>query len=230
MSHPEPINISAFGDDELADLFKADPPWVRLVMVTTADGHTTGPSGSSRDISGPRDLEIMTLLRALSDAVMVGATTAVADGYSDIRVRAARHHLRRPGAPGPRLCVVSSSGAIPRDAAMFRAQSRPVVLTSAVGARRLVDVDAEIIVAGETAVDLSVALIALNERGIHSIACEGGATLAQSLLREGLVDEVNLTISPVPTGTGTAFPTLETPWRLVTHAVDNEWKFLRFLR
>jgi riboflavin-specific deaminase-like protein len=230
MSHPEPINISDFGDGELADLFKAEPPWVRVVMVTTADGHTTGPSGTSRDISGPRDLEIMTLLRALSDAVMVGATTAIADGYSDIRVRAARHHLRRPGQPRPRLCVVSSSGEIPRDAAMFQAENRPIVLTSSVGARRLVDVDAEIIVAGETAVDLPVALIALNERGIHSISCEGGAALAQSLLREGLVDEVNLTIAPIPNGHGPAFPTLESPWRLATHAFDNEWTFLRFLR
>jgi riboflavin-specific deaminase-like protein len=230
VSHPVPIDISGLDDDALAALFKAEPPWVRVVMVTTSDGHTTGPSGSSRDISGARDLDIMTLLRSLSDAVMVGATTAVSDGYTDIRVRVARQHLRGLHRPEPRLCVVSSSGQIPHDAAMFRAESRPIVLTSALGAHHLTGVDAEIIVTGESSVDLSVALIALNDRGIHNISCEGGATLARALLEEGLVDEVNLTISPVPAGFGPVFPTLEAPWRLATHAIDNEWTFLRFLR
>jgi riboflavin-specific deaminase-like protein len=230
LAHPHPIDISGFGDEELAALFSAETPWLRLVMVITEDGHTTGPSGSSRDISGPRDLEVMTLLRALSDAVMVGATTAVADSYCRIRVRASRQHLRRSQSPEPRLCVVTSSGNIPLDSAMFREQSRPIIITSALGAQRLIHADAEVIVAGDNSVDLPVALIALNDRGIHSISCEGGTSLARSLLHDGLVDEVDLTVSPTPTGRGPVFPTLEAPWHLETHAVDGEWSFLRFLR
>lgn len=65
----------------------AFPPKVTLSLVLSLDGQLCGPDGSSRSISGPEDLEWLRRLRAASDAVIVGAATAAAEGYRDIRIR-----------------------------------------------------------------------------------------------------------------------------------------------
>jgi riboflavin-specific deaminase-like protein len=231
VQHPSPVDISGLDDEHLTQMYAASAsPWVRLVMVVTQDGHTTGPSGSSRDISGPRDLDVMTLLRALSDAVVVGATTAIADGYSRISVRQSRRHLREGRLPEPRLCVMSRSGDIPRNSPMFKDGVRPIIVTTELGAQKLMSLDAEVIIVGERTMDLQVALSALHDRGITRISVEGGSTVARAFLDEGLIDEVDLTVSPVSTGHGPLFPPLDDTWNLSSHAIDHDWRFLRFVR
>src|SRR5207253_1278863 len=53
---------------------------------------------------------------------------------------------------------------------------------------------------GEERVDLRLALDALRQRGYRRILCEGGPNTFGELLRQRLVDELFLTVSPVLAG------------------------------
>src|SRR5262249_45710059 len=55
---------------------------------------------------------------------------------------------------------------------------------------------ADVVVAGERAVDLARALGALSERGARHVLAEGGPTLNGELARAGLLDELCVTLSP----------------------------------
>jgi len=63
------------------------PGAVALSLVVSLDGQLCGPDGSSRSISGPEDLDWLRRLRASSDAVVVGASTAATENYGPIKVR-----------------------------------------------------------------------------------------------------------------------------------------------
>ena len=61
---------------------------------------------------------------------------------------------------------------------------------------------------GARDVDLAAMLKTLREQyKVRTLACEGGPTLFRSLLEEGLVDQLNLTIAPYMFG-GAKAPTL----------------------
>src|SRR6202012_427033 len=59
---------------------------------------------------------------------------------------------------------------------------------------------ADIIVAGETSVDLRAAVSALAERGHRRMLAEGGPHLLAQLVEAGLLDELCLTIGPQMAG------------------------------
>ena len=62
---------------EIASHYEAPrETWVRANMVISQDGHFVGPNNTSRDLTGPADLKLLLLLRALSDVILVGANTA----------------------------------------------------------------------------------------------------------------------------------------------------------
>ena len=93
--------------DELLDF----EPALALSLVLSLDGQLCGHDGSSRSISGPEDLDWLRRLRAASDAVIVGASTAEREHYGPIRVREEHSDARaRHGmAPHPHLVIVRSS-------------------------------------------------------------------------------------------------------------------------
>jgi diaminohydroxyphosphoribosylaminopyrimidine deaminase/5-amino-6-(5-phosphoribosylamino)uracil reductase len=80
-------------------------PWVVLKLAATLDGRIAAPDGSSKWITGPQARADAHLLRAESDAVLVGAGTVRADDPS-LTVRDA------PGDDPLRIVL----GAIPEDA------------------------------------------------------------------------------------------------------------------
>ena len=80
-----------------------------------------------------------------------------------------------------------------------------VVLTKAVSDAHLAGLRSEgisYIFAGETALDLRLALDILNrELGVKRLLVEGGGTTNGSFLRAGLIDEINLILCPAVDGT-----------------------------
>ncbi|MFT4264637.1 MAG: dihydrofolate reductase family protein [Nocardioides sp.] len=58
-----------------------DGPWLRVTMVSSADGAATGSDGLSGSINNEADAAVFSALREGADAVVVGAGTARAEGY-----------------------------------------------------------------------------------------------------------------------------------------------------
>ncbi len=163
-------------------------------MVSTLDGRAAGCDGTSESLTSRADRTVLGVIRELSDAVLVGAET--------LRREPRLVPRRRP------LVVVSGSGRLGPAAARSSAPTASpgaappmLVVTTSAGARRLAAErpEAEAIVApvdDSGQVPLTAVMAALRERGLHRIAAEGGPSLGAALVREGLVDELCLTVMP----------------------------------
>ena len=182
-------------------------PHLRLNFVTSPDGAAT-VAGLSAGLQTPGDNRVFGLLRDLADVVLVGAGTIRDEGYGALRPgaerRARRVELGR--AEVPVMAMVSNRLDLDPAADLFtRAPVRPVVITHANAERARLDAlgeVADVLVAGEQAVDLAAALAGLAERGIPRILCEGGPTLFGALLAAGCVHQLCLSITPRLVGAG----------------------------
>ncbi len=187
--------------DSLEDLYAVDGPVLRAGFVHSVDG-AIAVDGSSEGLSSAPDKAVFRALRAVCDAVVVGAGTARAEDYGPVLLsksgavwRAAR------GLPHPPLVLVSRSLDLDPGARCFTGAARPIVLTCAAAAAPagLTEV-ADVIVKGEETVDLLAGLAALRERGLAHLLCEGGPALLTDLLRLRAVDELCLTTTPLLVG------------------------------
>jgi riboflavin biosynthesis pyrimidine reductase len=173
------------GDAELDELYAApSTPWLRVNMVSTADGAATGPDGRSGGINNAADQRVFETLRRLCDAVLVGAGTARAEGY------------RSASKP---LVVVSRSGRVPDRLREARAGSVLVATCSAaewLTETRSVLGEENVLVLGQYHVDLVALKRELAERGLGHVLSEGGPHLLRDLLAEGVVDELDWTVVP----------------------------------
>jgi riboflavin biosynthesis pyrimidine reductase len=179
---------------------------VRVNFVTSLDG-VVEVEGRSGQLGGPADRDAFMAMRAVADAVLVGAGTVRAEDYGPIRLDEETRSRRasRGQTPLPALAVVSASGRLDPSARLFsgkEAGSRPIVLTTEAGARPELEGVADVVRCGAEQVDLDRALAALAERGLDRILCEGGPSLAGDLLRAERVDELCLTVSPLLVGSG----------------------------
>ena len=208
---------SALDDAALAALYNypdlGAPParWLRANMVASLDGAAT-VDGRSGGLSGELDQQVFALLRAHADVILVGAGTARAEGYAPVRpdpegLRWAWLRDGRP--PSAPIAVVTRALGLDLDGALIAGappHAPTIIITteSAMPGRRVAAAarNAEVIVAGETSVDLKAAVDALAERGHQRISCEGGPHLLAQLAGAGLVDELCLTVSPVLAGPG----------------------------
>jgi riboflavin biosynthesis pyrimidine reductase len=164
-------------------------PWLRANMVCSADGAITGPDHKSAGVSSPADRYVFSALRRLCDVVLVGAGTARAEGYRPARVPIALVSAR--------LDLELSSPLL------AQADPRTIVYTAAsAGAEQIAATSAvaDLVLCGESQVDLGFAVDDLHRRGLLHVLCEGGPTLLRTVLGDGLLDELCLTISPVLVG------------------------------
>jgi riboflavin biosynthesis pyrimidine reductase len=184
-------------------------------FVSSIDGVAAigGVEMSSAEISGAAaaDRFVMALLRAVADAVVVGAGTVRehdgpwtaekafppgAESFSRLRVGIA-------ASESPTLVVVTASGELPGE---HPALADAIVVTTSAGARSLarggVQVGEVIDVGHADRVDGAVAIDRLRERGDQRILTEGGPRLMGAMLDASAVDQLFLTISPKLIGGG----------------------------
>ncbi len=164
-------------------------PFVTLKLATSVDGRIATGSGESQWITGPEARRLVHGMRARHDAVMVGGGTARADDPS-LTVRGLG--VKRQ----PVRVVVSRRGDLPAKGVLVRtAREVPVWVCHDAEA----DLPEALAGAGVEGVPCAVrgrhveigsALDALAERGITRVFCEGGGSLAASLLQAGAVDEM----------------------------------------
>lgn len=202
------------GDASLAALYaypvQRPQPWLRANMVASLDGAAT-VRGRTGGLSGEADRQVFALLRALADVILVGAGTVRVEGYGPVRPESEGLQwawLRRGRPPSPPIAVITRRLHLDPDSPLITGapgNAPTIVITTEAapaGQRAVVGRTAEVIVAGETDVDLGVATDALVRRGYPHILTEGGPHLLGQLAGAGLLDELCLTVSPLVTGPG----------------------------
>ena len=173
--------------DDLAELYAVPAgsgSWLRVNMVSTVDGAATGEGGLSGGINNPADKQVFDTLRGLSDAVLVGAGTARAEGYGPVD---------KP------IVLVSRGASVPgslRDAEPGLVQLATVSDAEHLDeARSLLGPD-HVHVVGSSRVDLVELRARLGALGLRHVLCEGGPHLLRDLLDQGAVDEIDATTVP----------------------------------
>jgi riboflavin biosynthesis pyrimidine reductase len=184
-------------------------------FVSTIDGVVAIPAvpRSNALIADGSDGDrfLMGLLRALADAVLIGAGTLASSPtgtwlpekvYPPAREAFAELRRRLGRRERPEIAILTGHGSITPEHPLLA--SGAVVLTSNAGAVRLdgkLPGASTIVTLGEeTIIDPQLAFDALLARGHRTILCEAGPHTHGALLASGLVDELFLTISPLLAG------------------------------
>jgi len=154
----------------------------------------------------------MALLRACADAVLIGAGTLRATPghhwtpehvFPGLAASFARMRKQLGRTLDPRLVVLTGTGDV--DVTHPAIAGGATVLTTTEAAKslraRLPD-SCDVIESGHKEVDMSAALDELRSRGFNVVLTEGGPHVMGELIKDGLLDEAFLTISPVVAGRG----------------------------
>jgi diaminohydroxyphosphoribosylaminopyrimidine deaminase/5-amino-6-(5-phosphoribosylamino)uracil reductase len=166
-------------------------------IAQSLDGRIATVAGASRWISGPEDIRHTHRLRALSDAILVGAGTVRADdpllttravaGPSPVRVvldpdrrLGADRRVFAGGPPTLLLCAADALAAAP-----------PPGRAELVGLPR-----------GPDGIAIPAVLAALAARGLRRIFVEGGGLTVSRFLAAGALDRLHVTIAPLLLGSG----------------------------
>jgi riboflavin-specific deaminase-like protein len=190
-------------------------PFVRINVASTADGKLAPHTRHFVPFTSPRDRELLLELRSEADAVMSGARTVdlgkINLGPGPARFR--RKRLRN-GLPEYNLrVVVSGSASLDPNAEIFRHRFSPIIVLAARTAdrrklERLREVADEVKLCGEREIDFVEALAWLRQQWkVRHLLCEGGGEVNAALFRQGVVDEIYQTVSPLVFG-GRDAPTM----------------------
>jgi diaminohydroxyphosphoribosylaminopyrimidine deaminase/5-amino-6-(5-phosphoribosylamino)uracil reductase len=170
----------------------AGRPFVQLKLAVDAGGMVPAGNGAPQFVTGEETRAHAHLLRAQTDAILVGSGTMTAD---DPELT-----CRLPGLAerSPIRVVMSSGGTLPASAKMrASAAAFPVWVVCAESARpagraeleRIGIVLIPVAAGPDGRPDMRAAMHALAGRGITRVLVEGGPALAQAVLKADLIDE-----------------------------------------
>lgn len=168
-------------------------PFVFINSAMSADGKISSIERKQIRISGKEDLMRVDELRALSDAIMVGVGTVLADDPGlRVKSRSLQEKRKERGLAGEPLRIVADSNARTPANAKVLGPGCMIAVSHSAPEDRLERLGSacEIIKCGTEVVDLPALMEELYERGIKRLMVEGGARLNWSLIELGLVDEI----------------------------------------
>lgn len=178
---------------------KAIRPFVGLKLAMSLDGRIAPAGGQRVWLTGREAREEVHRLRAGFDGILVGTRTWKAD---DPRLTAR-------GSVVPRILpvriILDRRGEVPGSAQVLADDPPTLVVTSSCEAPGLRDrlggrADVLAVPVAGTRLDLRELFQRLARRGLTSVLCEGGGTLAVSLLAGGLVDRIYIFVAPLFVG------------------------------
>ena len=190
----------------LAPPSAADGCFVLGRIAQSLDGRIATPSGTSFWISGAEDVLHTHRLRALCDAIVVGAGTVRADDPL-LTTRLC------PG-PSPVRVVIDTARSLAADRRVFRGGPVTLLLCAGdvPGPARLGD--AEVVGVPRApggALDVVAVLSLLAGRGLRRIFVEGGGVTVSRFLAAGALDRLHVTVAPLLLGSGIPGFTLPCP-------------------
>ena len=193
-------------------------PSIGLCMVMSIDGSTV-VEGKSTLLSNPADRDVLIALRSAAETIVVGAGTIREEMYEV------------PSKMGLRVGVVTRTGKMDLNTNLFKSGVGFLIMPED-AKQPDTEFDLEIVRAGKGNVDLQLAMSQLPGTFVQ---LEGGALLNASMFAANLVDEINLTISPMVTGADSprlanGAPPLHSDYEVAHILEDNGFMFIRYLR
>jgi riboflavin-specific deaminase-like protein len=180
-------------------LISASQGSVTAVLGQTLDGYIATHTGDSRYVNGPGGLAHLHRLRALSDAVIVGATTAALD-----KPRLTTRHV---SGPSPVRVVIDPAGRLPATCPLLTDGAGPtLVLGQGTGGEQRLSAHAVRVELPLRGRELAPAAIigALRARGLTRLLIEGGGDTVSRFLNAGCLDRLHLLVAPFFLGAGRA--------------------------
>jgi diaminohydroxyphosphoribosylaminopyrimidine deaminase/5-amino-6-(5-phosphoribosylamino)uracil reductase len=180
----------------LAPAIAADGCYVLGRIAQSLDGRIATTSGASHWISGQQDIVHTHRLRALFDAVVVGAGTVRAD---DPQLT-----TREVEGPSPVRVVLDTDRRLDAHYRVFREAPQTLLLCAAdapgddhVGEARVLRLPR-----APKGLDIGAVLAALAGRGLRRVFVEGGGITVSRFLAAGALDRLHVTIAPLLIGSG----------------------------
>ena len=176
-------------------------PHVIFSAAITLDGKLATRTGDST-LSSKSDKNRVHKLRSKVDAILIGKNTAKID---DPLLSA--HNAKKKN---PTRIILDSNATIPNNSRILRTSSKiPTIIVVSKKAQkknlqRLEKFPVKIIVCGNHRINIKKLLGIIKKDGIKNILVEGGGTTNWAFVKENLVDEVIITITPYLVGGITA--------------------------
>lgn len=160
------------------------------------DAQIATGSGDSCYVTGPANLTHLHRMRALCDAVVVGAGTVAAD---DPRLT-----TRLVAGPNPVRVVIDPDRRLAREHRLFGDGEAPTLRVC--GADRITETETADDLIGiprnGEGLRLSAVIAALGRRGLHALFIEGGGVTVSRWMTAGLLDRLQIATAPVLIGAG----------------------------
>lgn len=174
----------------------AGPEVAFAQLGQSLDGFIATRTGDADFVTGEEDRCHLHRLRALSDAVLVGAGTAVAD---DPRLT-----VRACTGDNPVRVVLDPRGRVPRSSGVFTDGAAPTLwVVGPDAAPADPGAGAEVLVLPDAAAFAPVRLLAaLARRGLGRVLIEGGGVTVSRFLHEQALHRLYVTVAPVLLGDG----------------------------
>lgn len=177
-------------------------PYTLLKTALSLDGRTAATDQTSQWITCAQAREDAHLQRAASQAIIIGAGTALKD-LPRLTVR----HPSYSVAHQPLRVLLDSKGKVPAKGPLFEQQLAPtLVITTSQSLQNRQDewrasgAEVAIVSESQTGVDLQEAWHLLGKRSILQVLVEGGATLHTALLTTPLANQLLIYIGPLLLG------------------------------
>lgn len=219
-SWSSPCPVSA-GAAELFDIYGplcARPgPYVFAQLGQSLDGRIAAENGASCYINGPEGLTHLHRLRALADAIVVGAATATTDNPALT--------VRRVEGDQPARVVIDSRCRVPAGLNLFHDGAAETLLLHADDAPRAAPGQATALALprGPEGLAIDTILATLHERGYRRILIEGGGLTVSRFLQAGRLDRLHIAVAPRLLGSGRPALTLA-PIDCLDDALQPAWR------
>lgn len=182
-------------------LVKTGLPFVTLKWAMSIDGKTATRTGISRWISNERSRVLVHKLRGVSDVIMVGVNTVIADDP----LLTPRYFAPKKR---PQRVITDSTGRIPLESAVVTtANEHPTLIATTNSctkkkktALRNAGCRIRVFRKQKGHVNLYALLRYLGRRRLTNVLVEGGGTLASSLVDRRLVDRILVFVTPIIIG------------------------------
>jgi len=181
---------------------KTKIPFVILKMAYSLDGKTKTKDGDSKWISSEKSREMVHQLRSRTDAILVGINTVLKDNP-----KLTSHGQGR----NPKRIVLDDGLKISLNSNVLKGGAKTIIATSKnsdktkkeklkkmgidiieLPSKKLVPISSR-----DNFLDIKKLLVELGKIGTSSLLVEGGEIIAQSFLREKLVDKIMFFVCPI---------------------------------